>query len=112
MPVTAPTGGSCLCQRLVEIGDDVFDMLEADREADIAVGDAGLALLLGRELRMRGRRRMDRERARIADISDVVAHLQRLDEAAPRIASAVELEADECAITAAEIGVRPPLRGG
>ena len=34
-------------ERLVEVGEDVVDMLDADRKADIAVGDAGLQLLFG-----------------------------------------------------------------
>jgi hypothetical protein len=32
-------------QRLIEVGDDVVDVLNADRQPDIAVGDAGLRLL-------------------------------------------------------------------
>src|SRR6202008_522035 len=85
---------------------------ESDREADVIVGDAGLRLLFGAELRMRRSRGMDRKRARIADIGDVVEHLQRLDEAAARLAPAVELEADETAVASAEIGIRPALGRG
>ena len=48
-------------QRLSEIGEDVVDVLEADRQADIAFGDAGGELVLGRKLRMGRRRRMDGE---------------------------------------------------
>ena len=59
-------------------------MLDADRQAHIAVGDAGRELLLGRELRVRGRGRMDRQAARVADVGDVVEQLQRVDEAARR----------------------------
>ena len=71
-------------QRLDEIGEDVVDMLDADRQAHIAVVDAGRELLLGRELRMRGRGGMDRQAARVADIGDVVEQLQRIDERAGR----------------------------
>lgn len=37
-------------QRLVEIAQNVVDALHADRQADIAVGDAGRELLRGAEL--------------------------------------------------------------
>src|SRR4029077_11264942 len=46
---------------VVEIGQDVIDMLDADGEADIAFGDARSALLLGRELRMSRAGRVDGE---------------------------------------------------
>ena len=70
-----------LCQRsgsgeaAFDISDDVIDMLDADREAHIAVRHAGRLLLFGRELRVRGRRRMDGEAARVADIGDVIEQL-------------------------------------
>lgn len=37
-------------ERLIEIGDNVFDMLDAEGEPNVALGDAGLQLLLRREL--------------------------------------------------------------
>ena len=46
-------------QRLVQVSDDVINMLDADRQADIAVGDTGRQLFLGRKLRMCRRRRVD-----------------------------------------------------
>jgi acyl-CoA synthetase (AMP-forming)/AMP-acid ligase II len=70
-------------QRLVEIGDDVVDVLDADRQAHIARRHAGLQLLLGRQLRMRRAGRMDGEAARVADVGDVIEHLERVDEARP-----------------------------
>jgi hypothetical protein len=63
-------------------------MLEADRQAHIAVRDAGRELLLGRELRVRGRGRMDREAARVADIGDVIEQLQLSMKLAPGLAAA------------------------
>ena len=87
----------------LEIGEDVVDMLEADGQPHIAVGDAGRVLLLRRELRMRGGRRMDGQAARVADIGDVIEQLQRIDEAAAGFLAARQLEADEPAIAALEI---------
>ncbi len=43
-------GWSHLVERLLEVGEDVVLVLDAEREADIAVGDAGLQLFLGRQL--------------------------------------------------------------
>ena len=70
-------------------------MLEADRQTDIILRDAGRRLLLGGELRVGGRRRVDGEAARVADIGDVVEEPERIDEAPPRLAPAREFEADE-----------------
>src|SRR5688500_11516715 len=102
----AQLGGSA--QRLAEIGEDVVDVLDADREADIAVRHAGL-LLLGRgQLRMRGAGGMDRQAARIADIGDVVEELERVDELATGLAAVLQLEADQPAIAALEVGIGAP----
>ena len=53
-------------QRLVQVGDDVVDRLDTDREAHIVVGDAGELLLLGRELAVGGAGRVDRQALRVA----------------------------------------------
>ena len=45
------TGSLSDRKRLIEIGEDVVDMLDADRQPNVAFRDAGLRLLLGRELR-------------------------------------------------------------
>ena len=37
-------------QRLIEVRNDVLDVLDADREPDIAFGDAGAALIVWHEL--------------------------------------------------------------
>ena len=70
-------------------------MLDADRETDIALGHACRCLLLGRQLRMRRRGRVDRKAPGIADIGDVVVHLERVDEPPARLQPALQLEADE-----------------
>ncbi len=40
---------------------------------------------------------MDGERARVADVGDMVEQLQRVDELAPGVLAALDLEADEAA---------------
>src|SRR5580658_3201202 len=84
-------------QRLAEVGQDVVDVLQPDREAHIALSDAGGALLLDAELRVRGAGGVDGEAARIADVSDMVEELQRVDEGAPRLAAAGQFEPDHAA---------------
>src|SRR5208282_4707596 len=92
----------------LDIGDDVVDVLDADGETHIAVGYAGCVQLMRVELRMRGGGGMDRQAARVADVGDVIEHLQRVDEAAAGFAAAGEFEADETAQAALEIA-RGPL---
>ena len=55
---------------------------------------------------------MDGQRARIADVGDVVEELERIDESRARLAALPELEADETAEAALQIGVgAAPLLG-
>ena len=49
---------------------------------------------------------MDGKRACIADIRDMIEELQRIDEFATSLDTALELEANQCAVTAFEISVR------
>ena len=58
-------------QRLLQIGDDVGGILQADREAHhVVAGAGGLALLVG-ELAVRGRGRVDDQAADVADVGQV-----------------------------------------
>ena len=82
-------------------------MLEADGEADIAIRHAGGAKLVARELRVRGRCGMDRKAPRVADVGDMIEELQSVDETAPCVTPAFELEADETALTAFQIPAGP-----
>ena len=90
---------------MLDVGDDVVDMLDAHRQAHIAIRNTGGELLLFGELRMRRRRRMDGEAPRVADIGDMVVKLQRVDELAPCVLAARQLEADQPAETALEVSV-------
>src|SRR5260370_18740316 len=58
---------------LVEVGDDVGDALDADREAHHVGAGAGGDLLLGRELAMRRRAGVEDEPAPVADTRAVRA---------------------------------------
>src|SRR5512134_4127926 len=94
-PLLARRRAGCFRQGLVDIGQDVVDMLEPDGKPHVVLRHAGRELVLRRELRMRCARRVDGEAARVADIGDVIEELQRIDEAPARLASALELEADQ-----------------
>ena len=72
-------------ERLRNILENIVGMFEANREAHVAGCDAGCELLLGRQLLMRGGGRMDGERARVADVGDMVEEFERVDELAPRL---------------------------
>ena len=52
---------------LLEVVDDVVDVLGADADADQVLSDAGFALLLVRELLVRGGPGVDGEGLRVAD---------------------------------------------
>src|ERR1700691_1973023 len=87
----------------VEVGEYVVDMFEADRQPDIAFRNAGRELVFHRELRMRGRCRMNGKAACVADIGDMVKKLQPGDEPSSGIAAAGELKSDQSAVFAVEI---------
>ena len=67
-------------QRLVQVGDDVAHVLDADRQADELRRHAGLRLLLGRQLRVRRRGRVDDQRLGVADVGQVAGQLDAVDE--------------------------------
>src|SRR5262245_13734352 len=78
-----------LRQRLLDVGDDVVLVLDADREThDVRPGARRGALLVG-ELAVRGRGRMDDERARVADVGQVAKQAQRADEGDARLVAAL-----------------------
>ena len=69
-------------KRLIDIGNNVVRMLDADRKPHITFSHAGLELLLRRQLRVSCRGRMNGERAGIADVCDMIEQLQAVDELA------------------------------
>ena len=67
-------------QRLVEVGDDVVDVLRADRDANIIGRHAGGKLLRLAQLLVRRAGRMDHERLAVADIGQMAGELDAVDE--------------------------------
>ena len=65
-----------------------------DGEPHQARGDAGGELLLGGQLRVRGRRGVDDQAADVADVGHVAVQLQRLHELLAGLAAAVQLEGE------------------
>ena len=59
---------------------------------------------------MRRRCRMDRQRARITDIGDMIKQRQRVNKGAPCLMPAGQLKADKPAIAALQVMMRPPGR--
>ncbi len=55
-------------ESLGEIGKDILDVFDSDREPHVARRNAGCDLRLRLELRMRRRGGMDREAVRVADV--------------------------------------------
>ena len=65
----------------VEIGDDVLDRFDADREPDESGMDAGARLLLLGELAVRGGGGVDHQAADVADVRNVRVELEGFDDA-------------------------------
>src|SRR4051812_43146043 len=90
-----PMSGALRCAEAgLEVGQDVLDALQADGEADEAGRDAGRQLLLGGELGVRGRGRVDHQAPHVTDVGHVAVQLEGLDEALARLAATVQLEGE------------------
>ena len=82
-------------ERLVNVLEDVLDGLEADREAHHVRGAPRRVELCRGELGVRGRRRVDGEGARVADVGHVRDELQAVDESGTRLLAVVGLDAED-----------------
>jgi hypothetical protein len=98
------------CERLIEIGNDVVDVLNSDGKSNVAFGDASPRLLLGCELRMCRTGGVNGERTGVADIRDVIEHLEAVNEFETGIAAASKLEADQATVAALQMCVGAALR--
>tara|TARA_B110000305_G_scaffold87231_1_gene98343 strand:+ start:4018 stop:4563 length:546 start_codon:yes stop_codon:yes gene_type:complete len=88
---------------LVEVGEDVVDVLDADGEADEFGLDAAGELLFGGELGVSGGGGMDRERFGVSKVGDVGEHFQRVDELGSCFGSTFDSEDHDTAAFSAEI---------
>src|SRR3954469_10073847 len=94
----SPSGPASTLRRreaLLEIGDDVILVLEPDRKAHHVGPGAGLHLLRVGELAVRGRGRMNDERAGIADIGEMREQLHVRDELHAGVVAALEPESED-----------------
>ena len=64
-----------LLERLLQVGEDVADVLDAHREPHEVRADPGAHELLVGQLGVRGRSRVDDERLRVADVREVAEQL-------------------------------------
>ena len=104
-------------QRLFDVGDQVIDMLRADGEAHRGGRDPLRGQLLGRKLRVGGRRRVDHQRLHVGNVRKQREDLQRVDETVRLLLTAADLEGEDRAAALREIpfiermaGQRRPLR--
>src|SRR3984957_65091 len=82
-------------KRLIEVGDDVVDVLDADREADHLRPHASFLLLRRRHLPMRGRSRMAGERFGVAHIDQPLEQLERIVKRLAGIEAAGDAEREQ-----------------
>lgn len=90
-------------QRLFDVGDQVIDMLRADGEAHRGGRDPLRGQLLGRKLRVGGRRRVDHQRLHVGDVRKQREDLQRVDETVRLLLTAADLEGEDRAAALREI---------
>lgn len=93
----------CGCESLVEIGEDVVDVFDADGESNQLGRDACRALLVLGELGMSSRGRLDRKGFRVADVGEVFEKLEGIDEFRAGRSTALDAEDDHRATFPAEI---------
>src|SRR5690606_154999 len=95
--------GSDFRQRLLQIGNDVIDIFDADGKTHhFRPGASGDALLV-RQLTVRGGGRMDDQRARIADIGEVREQFEGLDKLDAGLVATLQAESEDRACTLGRI---------
>lgn len=95
-------------ERLIEVGDDIVDMLDTDRQPDHFWPHAGLVFLVDRHLAMRRRGRMASERFGITHIDQALEQLQGVVKILCRNETAGDAESEQRTGATAEIF--PPER--
>ena len=84
--------------RIVEVGENVANVFDTDRKPYQLGGDAGVALLLDRELRMGGGSGVDDQRFRVANVGQQGEQLERIDQLLARLVAALDAEGDQRAL--------------
>src|SRR5665648_62145 len=87
-------GSFCCPEAGVEVGQDVLDVLDPDREADQTGGHPGERLLLRRELAVRCRGGVDDQRAHVPDVRNVRVQLEGVDERLAGLCATLDLEGE------------------
>src|SRR5690606_17654367 len=83
-----------LRQRLLQVFEQVIDVLDAERQAHHAFGDARFGQFVGVELPVRGGRGVGGQRLGVADVYQAREQVQRIQEARPGLAGIVALDAE------------------
>ena len=96
---------------LVEIGDDVANVLDADRQADEFGRDAGCGLLLYGELLVGGGGRMNDEGLGVADVGNERKKFEGVDELLARFVTTLDAEGDERALAVGQVFLRARVVG-
>ena len=85
----------CCAQPVIEVGDDVANVLDADGQADQFRRHSGVALFRLAELLVSGGSGMNHQRLGIADIGQQAEQLQRIDEALAGLEASTNAEGDQ-----------------
>ena len=88
---------------LCQIGDDVVDMLGADRQADRVLLNADVGQFLGGELGMGGGGRVDDQALHISDVRQQREDLQVVDERKGFLLAALDVECKDGRAAVGEI---------
>src|SRR6478735_11156850 len=83
-----------LCQRLVEVGQEIAERFETDRDPDVVRGRASQGLLFFGQLGVSGAGGVNDERLRVADIRQVREDLDRFNELLASFESAFDAESE------------------
>ena len=111
-------GDPRLRERGVEVGEDVGEVLQPDRQADRGRADARLGQLRRRQVAVRHRCRVRDEAARVADVGDEAHDLETRDELLDArevlvgVAGRVQVEREDRAGAARQVGRAPPRARG
>src|ERR1700730_13883579 len=93
-------------QSLIQIPLDIVNLLQSGGRPDQVVANAGRQFFFGRQLLMRGGRRMDHQALGIPDIGQVRDQLESFDEAATGLQPAANAERKNASCPARKIALR------